>query len=502
MNNAKIIEFELIDYLTKMELDQKVRELKGLRLFGYSLGDLGMSLANIFTNVFIFQYYVYTINLNSLFVSIGITFQLVIGAIFSIIFGVIVDNARPNRLGKRRPFLLYGLPIWAITTILIWTPPWKCPQDNPMFMPTAIYFWIVVIIRSIARTLLFNVYVSMFPEQSQTIENREKVASIRSAFSIISSTFALMLPLIVQSLLPDPLNVKWWAPSGKIMTFYIPIIGLIFTFFGVICIILIYFSVDESFYSNIHNHDIEKTTIIKAFKGLSRPARDKNFNKLVLVNFFSGVNGKAFGLLVFPFQMYVLLFVSSQYYIYIFISIFGKFGWYFTWKAIIKKKPLLKSYVVCLIFAIVASGFDILFLMKDLPDVIKMILYITTFSTILGSMYAFPLFGIPIMASLVNESARKMDKDNIDESLSKISGSYYGYSSFMSTLGPAFASIFVGSILTGENERNPTIITLLLFSVSIFYLIALLFLRKIKFKEKKHYFIQKFQDDNVFLEQN
>ena len=63
------------------------RELKGKRLFGYSMGDLGMSLVNMFTGVYIFQYYVYTINLNSILVSIGVTTQLVIAAFFGIIFG-------------------------------------------------------------------------------------------------------------------------------------------------------------------------------------------------------------------------------------------------------------------------------------------------------------------------------------------------------------------------------------------------------------------------------
>ncbi len=80
------------------------RELHGKRLFGYSLGDLGFTLPNMFTEVFIFQYYVYTINLNALLVSIGVTTQLIIGAIAAIIFGVIIDNKKPGKLGKDAHF--------------------------------------------------------------------------------------------------------------------------------------------------------------------------------------------------------------------------------------------------------------------------------------------------------------------------------------------------------------------------------------------------------------
>ena len=180
------------------------RELKGKRLIGYSMGDLGLSLGNIFLGVFIFQYYVYTINLNALIVSVGITSQLIIGAVFSIIFGVIIDNKKPGKLGKRRPFLLIGVPIWFITGILIWLPPWYCPEGNSMYLPTAIYFWVLIVLRSISRSLLFNVYTSMLPEQSQTLKNRESVASIRSGFAITGSIVALMLPLIIQRIVEDP----------------------------------------------------------------------------------------------------------------------------------------------------------------------------------------------------------------------------------------------------------------------------------------------------------
>ncbi|MFX1259610.1 MAG: MFS transporter, partial [Promethearchaeota archaeon] len=128
------------------------RELRGKRLVGYSIGYFGIFLNNLLIGVFAFQYYVYTINLNSLLVSIGIALQLIIMAIFSIIFGVMIDNKKPGKFGKRRPFLIYGLPIWVLTSILIWLPPWYCPKNNSMFLPTAIYFWVIISSNAISGT--------------------------------------------------------------------------------------------------------------------------------------------------------------------------------------------------------------------------------------------------------------------------------------------------------------------------------------------------------------
>jgi len=164
---------------------------------------------NIFTGSFVFQFYVYTVNLDSVLASIGLSFNVFISAFFSIIFGVLIDNKKPGKLGKRRPFLLYALPFWVITSIIIWFPPWHSPQNNSLFLPTALYFWIVTVIRALSGTLIFNTYLSMLPEQSQTLENRHSVASLRAFFMIIASVISLLMPLLVQSLLTDPKNVKW-----------------------------------------------------------------------------------------------------------------------------------------------------------------------------------------------------------------------------------------------------------------------------------------------------
>ncbi|MFX1448099.1 MAG: MFS transporter [Promethearchaeota archaeon] len=479
-----------------MSINTTPRELRGKRLFGYSLGDLGFTLPNMFTEVFIFQYYVYTINLNALLVSIGVTTQLIIGAITAIIFGVIIDNKNPGKLGKRRPFLLIGLPVWFITTILIWFPP-LCPQDNSLYLPTAFFFWIMTTVRSIFRSLILNVYNSMLPEQSQTLKNRERVASIRSAFSILASVLAMFLPLFVHSLLSDPAHVKWWELSGKIMLLYIPLVGILFTIFGLITVIIIFFSVDERFHNRNSNLSNQKTTITEAFKRMSIPIKDRNFIKLILAGFSIWISGKIVALLVFPFQTYLMQFQSSEFFIYILISIFGKFGWFFVWKKILKRNHIVNSYSICILLAVLTSFIDVFFLINGLPYGIKLTLYIVSWSTVLGSMYAYPLFSMPIMASLVHETAENDKLFNVDEAMAKISGSYYGLESFARALGPAVASLIVGSILSGPNEENPYVIIFLFTSLGIFYLIAFLFVKRITLSKDSYYNKQIMEKDKI-----
>jgi Na+/melibiose symporter-like transporter len=460
-----------------------LRELKGKRLIGYTLGNFGISLLNVFTGSFTFQFYVYTINLDSVLASIGLSFNVFISAFFSIVFGVIIDNKKPGRFGKRRPFLLYALPFWVTTSIIIWFPPWYSPANNSLYLPTAVYFWVVTIIRALSGTLIFNTYLSMLPEQSQTIENRHSVASLRAFFMIVASVISLLMPLLIQSVLPDPKNVKHYDDSGEIILIYIPLIGIIFTCIGLAAVLTIYFSVDESFHLYNSNFNKKKVTLRDTFKQMAEPVKDDKYRNLVFVGFFTGISGSIFGFLLFPFQTYLLEFEQSEFLIYVLISLFGKLGWYVVWRVVKKKKSLTSSYTLSLIFAAIVAFTDLLFLLSNLPYLLKMLLYIVSFGTILGTNYSIPLFGIPLSATLIQEAATKKDASNVDETVSNISGSYNGFSMFLGSLGGALFSIIIGLLLTGDNQRNPIIITLLFASQGFFYLIAVLFLRKIKFEK-------------------
>jgi Na+/melibiose symporter-like transporter len=460
-----------------------LRELKGKRLLGYTLGNFGMTLLNVFTGSFTFQFYVYTINLAPVLASIGLSFNIFISAFFSIVFGVIMDNKKPGRIGKRRPFLLYALPFWITTSIIIWFPPWYSPQSNSLYLPTAVYFWVVTIIRALSGTLILNAYLSMLPEQSQTLENRHTVASLRAFFMIVASVISLLMPLLIQSLLPDPKNAKWYDDSGEIILVFIPVIGIIFTCVGLVAVLTVFFSVDESFHLYNSNFNKKKVTLRETFKQMAQPAKDDKYRNMVFVGFFMGISGSIFGFLIFPFQTYLLEFEKSEFLIYVLISLFGKLGWYVIWRVVKKKKSLTSSYALSLTFAAIVAFTDLLFLLSNLPYILKMMLYIVSFGTILGTSYSTPLFGIPLSATLIQEAAIKKDASNVDETISNISGSYSGFSMFVRSLGGAISSIVIGLLLTGSNQRDPIIITLLFASQGFFYLIAVSFVRKIKIDE-------------------
>ncbi|MEX2682176.1 MAG: MFS transporter [Candidatus Sigynarchaeota archaeon] len=91
-----------------------LRLLRGWRYWGYSLGILGQFLPSAFLNAYIKNYYIYTIGHDPSLVTLVTGLGVLFNAISSPIFGAVVDNARPNKLGKRRPFLLLEIPVMSV----------------------------------------------------------------------------------------------------------------------------------------------------------------------------------------------------------------------------------------------------------------------------------------------------------------------------------------------------------------------------------------------------
>ena len=98
----------------------ELRELKSKALFYYIIGAFGNIFTIAFYTAYSYQYYTYTIGLDSLLTSVGIFIGLIFNAVGSPFFGFLSDKKKASKYGKRRLYMLYGLPLYIITGILIW----------------------------------------------------------------------------------------------------------------------------------------------------------------------------------------------------------------------------------------------------------------------------------------------------------------------------------------------------------------------------------------------
>ncbi|MFW9824491.1 MAG: hypothetical protein ACFFE4_16225, partial [Candidatus Thorarchaeota archaeon] len=121
---------------------------------------------------------------------------------------------------------------------------------------------------------------------------------------------------------------------------------------------------------------------------------------------------------------------------------------------------------------------------------LRIVLFIVSFGTVLGSMYATSMFSAPIMNEMVDRAAEMHIAMSGNESMIKdqavtqLSGAYMGLFMFSTNIVAALSSSVYGFIFRGDNSRNPIVLTLGLSSMGILYLISFVFLWWFKVKLK------------------
>jgi GPH family glycoside/pentoside/hexuronide:cation symporter len=107
------------------------------------------------------------------------------------------DSLR-SRWGRRRPFLMFGTPIMALTMILLWTPPVRATS-----VANAVYLLIVATLYYTAFSAVGMPYDGTLPEMAPDTHERVKLSSWKMVFGIIGFVAgSLTVPMLWESLGP------------------------------------------------------------------------------------------------------------------------------------------------------------------------------------------------------------------------------------------------------------------------------------------------------------
>ncbi len=460
-----------------------LRELQGKKLIGYTIGTIGYIIPIALVTAFAYQFYVYTVGLDSLLTSIGIFIGLTIAAFGATIFGVISDNKKPGKLGKRRPFILCGMILLVTTNFLCWIPP-LCPQGQPYYIPTTIYFWIVFALLNVANSMIISPYTAMIPEQCQTEENRVKVAAIIGIFNILGTVLGVLFPMILQSNLEDPTAAKWWEPSGAYLVSLLPWVGGLLGLFGGIIILISFLSVDESFHLQNPKTIQEKKSIVETFKQMFEPSKNPKFRNYLFQTSISSIGGRILIVILVPFLTYVIQLVDIQFIIFILILVPFAFIGFVFWNKQIPKMGLIKTNVMSN-YIITGTLLAIFIFLISMDFSLRVIIGGILISLALFCFVGAFLYPNPIISALVDEKAVELNSGNRLESTSKLSGSYFGLNLLLLNFFGAVANIILGAIFTGGNEENPILIVITFPIAAFLFLATNFFLRKIKLEKSE-----------------
>lgn len=138
----------------------------------YGLGFFGLSLTSQALAGYFLFFYVDVLGLAVALAAVVNVVYAVWDAVNDPLFGYLSDNTR-SRWGRRRPWLLAGLPFYLLLFVLIYAVPEAFRQGNALFW----YVLIVVFVLETASTIVSTNYQALFPELFQSFRSRTRASA-------------------------------------------------------------------------------------------------------------------------------------------------------------------------------------------------------------------------------------------------------------------------------------------------------------------------------------
>ena len=179
----------------------------------YGLGSFGLESAyKVFWGFYLF-YYVDVLGL-------AVTLAAIINVVYAIwdalndpLVGYLSDNTR-TRWGRRRPWLLAGLPFYVGLLVLTYAVPETLQQGRGLFW----YALVVVLLFEGAYTVISTNYDALFPELFQGLRERARASAIYQGFCMSGELVGFALTPIVYSALGFvPMAVLFSAVAGVLL---------------------------------------------------------------------------------------------------------------------------------------------------------------------------------------------------------------------------------------------------------------------------------------------
>ncbi|MFX0135138.1 MAG: MFS transporter [Candidatus Hodarchaeota archaeon] len=458
---------------------KKLRTLKGAKLYGFSAGVLGQILPITLISAYIFIFFTYAVGLNALLVSIGTALGVVVLAFFAPIFGYLVDKKRPGRLGKRKPFLIWSLPLMIFSLIIIWYSP-LAQQFGEINWIISIFLWVFLITFYLAYALLRATYLSMIPEQSQVEDNRIKIGSLIGVFSILATVIGIFLPLIIQSRLITPDAIFYNPIDRQFLIEALPILGWIFAIFIIIFTLLAYFSTNEDFHKETDKETTlnEDLTIKKVLKNIFRPFSDKNYYIFLFSMLISTIGIRLLVKNLTLFFTFVLNLKGNAFVLFILpLVTFAVLGFIF-WSKRAHSAGIKKSFIDARWFTAISLILTGILLISMPNDILLWIARVLIAGVLFGLVVGYILPN-PAISELVDNSPKELI-DKMDSN--SLSGSYFGTYLFVLNIGHALGDLILGVILMGPNAENSLAIGIVFPIAGILYFISNLILYKMDLK--------------------
>ena len=172
-------------------METKYAKAKFLDVFKYSFGGLGSNLAFFLVMSYLTFFYTDIFGISSMVVSGLMLISRFIDAFTDPIMGMLGDHTR-SKMGKYRPWIIWGAPVLGFLIFLLFTAPDLSPNMK------VVYVYVVYIAYSLASTVVNIPYHSLTPVMSQDPYQRTVIVSWKQGMGTVSQFIItiMALPLV------------------------------------------------------------------------------------------------------------------------------------------------------------------------------------------------------------------------------------------------------------------------------------------------------------------
>ena len=153
----------------------------------YALGMLGLTIPGQMYTAYATFFYNDKLRLPLYMISLGMVFFTIWDAFNDPLVGFLSDRTR-TRIGRRRPWLLAGAPLFCLFYILFFTPP-----AGLDVVPLAIWFTVFLMLLETMGTVTGTNYHSLFPELFRGGRQRTFANALRQALQLVGMIIGVSL---------------------------------------------------------------------------------------------------------------------------------------------------------------------------------------------------------------------------------------------------------------------------------------------------------------------
>ena len=189
-------------------MNQKYEKAKFSDVFKYSFGGLGSNLAFFLVMSFLTFFYTDIFGISSYLVATLMLISRFIDAFTDPIMGMLGDNTR-SKMGKYRPWIIFGAPVLGVLIFLLFTAPEMSPTMK------VVYAYVIYILYSLASTVVNIPYHALTPVLSKDPQQRTEIVAWKQGMGTVSQFVITILALPLVELFGG--GKQGWALYGALI---------------------------------------------------------------------------------------------------------------------------------------------------------------------------------------------------------------------------------------------------------------------------------------------